>query len=46
VGEIIGMHDLGVGIFVGAHQSIGYKVNIIETHPLLLRITWLKATYF
>jgi very long chain acyl-CoA dehydrogenase len=25
--EIIGMNDLGLGIFVGAHQSIGFKVN-------------------
>lgn len=26
MGEIIGMHDLGMGIVVGAHQSIGFKV--------------------
>ena len=25
--QIIGMHDLGQGIFIGAHQSIGYKVK-------------------
>lgn len=24
--EIIGAHDLGVGICLGAHQSIGFKV--------------------
>lgn len=24
--EIIGMNDLGLGIVVGAHQSIGFKV--------------------
>jgi very long chain acyl-CoA dehydrogenase len=24
--EIIGMNDLGLGIFIGAHQSIGFKV--------------------
>lgn len=24
--EIIGMHDLGLGICLGAHQSIGFKV--------------------
>ena len=23
--EIIGANDLGIGIFVGAHQSIGFK---------------------
>lgn len=25
MGEIVGAHDLGVGIVVGAHQSIGFK---------------------
>lgn len=25
--EIIGMNDLGLGILVGAHQSIGFKVS-------------------
>ena len=25
--EIVGGNDLGVGIFIGAHQSIGFKVN-------------------
>jgi alkylation response protein AidB-like acyl-CoA dehydrogenase len=25
--EIVGEHDLGVGITLGAHQSIGFKVN-------------------
>jgi very long chain acyl-CoA dehydrogenase len=24
--EIVGGNDLGVGIFIGAHQSIGFKV--------------------
>lgn len=24
--EIVGQHDLGVGITLGAHQSIGFKV--------------------
>ena len=24
--EIVGAHDLGVGITLGAHQSIGFKV--------------------
>lgn len=23
--EVVGMHDLGVGIILGAHQSIGFK---------------------
>jgi very long chain acyl-CoA dehydrogenase len=27
--EIVGAHDLAVGIVLGAHQSIGFKVNII-----------------
>ena len=25
--EIVGYHDLGVGIVLGAHQSIGFKVR-------------------
>ena len=25
--EIVGGNDLGVGIFIGAHQSIGFKVD-------------------
>lgn len=25
LGEIVGAHDLGVGIAMGAHQSIGFK---------------------
>lgn len=25
--EIVGSHDLGVGITLGAHQSIGFKVR-------------------
>lgn len=25
--EIVGAHDLAVGITLGAHQSIGFKVN-------------------
>ena len=31
VTEIVGANDLGVGIFVGAHQSIGFKgtTNIV-----------------
>lgn len=28
--EIIGMNDLGLGIVVGAHQSIGFKVSLIN----------------
>ena len=26
--EIVGGNDLGVGIFIGAHQSIGFKVRV------------------
>lgn len=36
LGEIIGMHDLGVGICAGAHQSIGYKVSLLDP-PFLSR---------
>lgn len=25
--EVVGMNDLGVGITLGAHQSIGFKVS-------------------
>lgn len=25
--EIVGMNDLGTGVTMGAHQSIGYKVS-------------------
>ena len=25
--EIVGGNDLGVGIFIGAHQSIGFKAG-------------------
>ena len=28
--EVVGAHDLGVGIALGAHQSIGYKVQFTE----------------
>ena len=28
-GEIIGGNDLGLGIFMGAHQSIGFKGILI-----------------
>lgn len=27
MGEIVGANDLGVGICLGAHQSIGFKVS-------------------
>lgn len=27
MGEIVGANDLGVGICLGAHQSIGFKVR-------------------
>lgn len=27
--EIVGMNDLGTGVTMGAHQSIGYKVSWI-----------------
>ena len=27
--EIVGHNDLGVGITLGAHQSIGFKVKIL-----------------
>lgn len=31
--EIVGGNDLGIGIFIGAHQSIGYKGIIIGGTP-------------
>ena len=30
VGEEIGKTELGMGIFVGAHQSIGFKVTLAD----------------
>jgi Acyl-CoA dehydrogenases len=30
--EIVGLHDLGVGITLGAHQSIGFKVFLLIFH--------------
>lgn len=32
--EIVGSHDLGVGITLGAHQSIGFKVGYAPPPPL------------
>ena len=34
--EIVGGNDLGVGIFIGAHQSIGFKV--IWNHDFVLNL--------
>lgn len=31
--EIVGMHDLGVGITLGAHQSIGFKGILLYGTP-------------
>jgi hypothetical protein len=33
--EIVGGNDLGVGIFIGAHQSIGFKVRSCCTGTLV-----------
>lgn len=30
MGEIVGAHDLGIGVFLGAHQSIGFKVSDVH----------------
>ena len=27
--QIVGKHDLGIGIVIGAHQSIGFKAILI-----------------
>lgn len=35
--EIVGSHDLGVGITLGAHQSIGFKV--IQLHWFYVRLS-------
>jgi very long chain acyl-CoA dehydrogenase len=32
--EIVGAHDLAVGIVLGAHQSIGFKVRIQSTSSI------------
>lgn len=31
--EIVGSHDLGVGITLGAHQSIGFKGILLFGNP-------------
>lgn len=31
--EIVGVHDLGVGITLGAHQSIGFKGILLFGNP-------------
>jgi very long chain acyl-CoA dehydrogenase len=31
--EFIGMNDLSTGVFMGAHQSIGYKVSKMIRTP-------------
>ncbi|KAJ8310973.1 hypothetical protein KUTeg_011474 [Tegillarca granosa] len=31
--EIVGAHDLGVGITLGAHQSIGFKGILLFGNP-------------
>lgn len=28
MGEIVGAYDLGIGVMLGAHQSIGFKVQV------------------
>ena len=33
--EIIGANDLGIGIFVGAHQSIGFKGILLAGKNLI-----------
>ena len=51
--EIVGSNDLGVGITLGAHQSIGFKVlNSDVAHRILsfmlvrVRVRVLKFIYF
>lgn len=31
--EVVGVHDLGVGITLGAHQSIGFKGILLYGNP-------------
>ena len=31
--EVVGANDLGVGIFIGAHQSIGFKGILLAGTP-------------
>lgn len=33
VGQVVGAHDLGVGITLGAHQSIGFKGILLFGTP-------------
>lgn len=33
LGEIVGAHDLGVSIVIGAHQSIGFKGILLFGTP-------------
>jgi alkylation response protein AidB-like acyl-CoA dehydrogenase len=37
--EIVGGNDLGVGIFIGAHQSIGFKVSIVAIWSRYLHLS-------
>lgn len=34
--EVVGQNDLGVGILLGAHQSIGFKVSSLISDIILL----------
>lgn len=36
MGEIVGAHDLGLGICLGAHQSIGFKVSYFTSSKVFL----------
>lgn len=42
--EIVGSHDLGVGITLGAHQSIGFKVT--HVHCFHVCLVFLKQQSF
>lgn len=41
--EIVGAHDLAVGIVLGAHQSIGFKVSILLTSHFIFLVIILSV---
>jgi hypothetical protein len=43
--EIVGGNDLGVGIFIGAHQSIGFKVRSCCTLVYLKAVLRVHGIY-
>lgn len=44
--EIVGNHDLGVGITLGAHQSIGFKVRFYFLYSCVFGAPKVKIAFF